>query len=689
MHRAGRVWFCLWLCLLGLAACSDSTDGPFRNYTETGDLADIREHGVLRLLAPRFDAEEEFVWEGVPTSEFRREAEALAESLGLQPRWVYADDFAELSVMLNAGQADLIVTHYSRTDWRRERLSFCTPLAVVREVLVLPADRVGMSVADLGPLIIAAPRGTAYLETARNLARRHDNVEVDRVSGELSEDELLRGIMHGQYDAVIMDEPLFKALSIDYPELRAGPVVQPRRAIAWAVRKSSPDLREAVNRYIVAHRIKASQQDHESRDWPAILNSGVLRVITSNNPASYFMWRGELMGFDYDLIRDFAQRYDLRLSMIVRDSPARMLAALENGEGDVIAASMSVTPARRGKGWHYSEPYLEVREQIVGPASASPFEDLSELAGRKVTVAAGSAFVETLRALQNDGIGVEIEVRQNVSSEILMDRVAKGELDLTMADSHLVAMEQGYRDDLKVLWTLRQPRQIAWGVRENQPQLRHQLNDYIKRVRDGQLYRATFDRYFLAEPARASHSAERVEPGKPISPYDDLVREHALKHGFDWLMITAQMYQESHFDPLTRSFSGAEGLMQVMPLTARQLGYQNLTDPAEGIGAGVAYLDWLEGRFPARLDLAEKTYFGLAAYNAGFGHVEDARRLAQRLGKDPDRWFGNVEEAMALLSHPRYARQARYGYVRGQETVQYVRDIRTRYLGYLSATEKQ
>src|SRR5690606_10760672 len=157
MHRAGRVWFCLWLCLLGLAACSDSTDGPFRNYTGTGDLADIREHGGLRLLAPRFDAEEEFVWEGVPTSEFRREAEALAESLGLQPRWVYADDFAELSVMLNAGQADLIVTHYSRTDRRRERLSFCTPLAVVREILVLPTDRVGTALADLGPLTIAAP----------------------------------------------------------------------------------------------------------------------------------------------------------------------------------------------------------------------------------------------------------------------------------------------------------------------------------------------------------------------------------------------------------------------------------------------------------------------------------------------------------------------------------------------------
>jgi membrane-bound lytic murein transglycosylase F len=128
--------------------------------------------------------------------------------------------------------------------------------------------------------------------------------------------------------------------------------------------------------------------------------------------------------------------------------------------------------------------------------------------------------------------------------------------------------------------------------------------------------------------------------------------------------------------------------MQVMPRTARQFGFDNPHDPEQGVAAGSAYLAWLEERFPQRLGMAQKIYFGLAAYNAGHGHVEDARRLAQRLGKNPDLWFGHVEEAMLLLSQPRYARQARFGYVRGSEPVKYVREIRNRYLGYVQFTEE-
>ena len=180
-----------------------------------------------------------------------------------------------------------------------------------------------------------------------------------------------------------------------------------------------------------------------------------------------------------------------------------------------------------------------------------------------------------------------------------------------------------------------------------------------------------------------------MEAGKAISPYDDLVKKESLKYGLDWRLITSQMYQESRFNPKARSFAGAQGLLQVMPRTGRQFGYTNLTKPENGVAAGLAYLDWLEQRFPARLDLAEKLYFTLAAYNAGHGHVEDARRLAQRLGKDPDKWFGHVEDAMLLLAKPQYARQARYGYVRGSEPVKYVREIKNRYLGYVAALQEQ
>ena len=179
-----------------------------------------------------------------------------------------------------------------------------------------------------------------------------------------------------------------------------------------------------------------------------------------------------------------------------------------------------------------------------------------------------------------------------------------------------------------------------------------------------------------------------MEAGKAISPYDDLAKQYALEYGFDWRLLVSQMYQESKFNPDAVSFAGAQGLMQVMPRTARQFGFDNPHDPEQGVAAGSAYLEWLEERFPQRLGMAEKIYFGLAAYNAGHGHVEDARRLAQRLGKNPDLWFGHVEEAMLLLSQPRYARQARFGYVRGSEPVKYVREIRNRYLGYVQFTEE-
>lgn len=259
-------------------------------------------------------------------------------------------------------------------------------------------------------------------------------------------------------------------------------------------------------------------------------------------------------------------------------------------------------------------------------------------------------------------------------------------MDLTLVDSHLAALESTYRDDIQPLWTLEGDRDIAWGLRANQPRLKKQLDAYISRHYKGLFYNVTFNRYFKEPKTIRLHEEYRVEAGKEISPYDDLIKEYALEYGFDWRLVVSQMYQESRFNPDARSFAGAQGLMQVMPRTARQFGFSDPHDPEQGIAAGMAYLQWLEDRFPQRLELAQKLYFGLAAYNAGAGHVEDARRLAQRLGKDPDVWFDNVETAMLLLSRPQYARQARFGYVRGSEPVKYVREIRNRYLGYVEFT---
>ena len=161
------------------------------------------------------------------------------------------------------------------------------------------------------------------------------------------------------------------------------------------------------------------------------------------------------------------------------------------------------------------------------------------------------------------------------------------------------------------------------------------------------------------------------------------MRKYADKYGFDWRLIAAQMYQESRFDPKAKSFAGAQGLLQVMPRTARFMGFKEIKKPEDGIHAGVKYLDWVRNRFEPTLPFDERMWFTLAAYNAGHGHVEDARRLARQKGWDGDRWFDNAEKAMLLLSKEKYAAKARYGYVRGIEPVSYVRNIRQRYRAYV------
>jgi membrane-bound lytic murein transglycosylase F len=176
--------------------------------------------------------------------------------------------------------------------------------------------------------------------------------------------------------------------------------------------------------------------------------------------------------------------------------------------------------------------------------------------------------------------------------------------------------------------------------------------------------------------------------GRDLSPYDAVVRSYAEPLGFDWRLVVAQMYHESGFDPDRRSFAGARGLLQVLPRTARELGVDpgQLSDPRVNVEAGVRYLDWTRARFPD-LSVGEQLWFALASYNAGVGHVRDARRLARRQGLDPNRWFGNVERAMLQLSEPVHARAATHGYVRGREPVHYVDAIRDLYRAYVEHYE--
>ncbi|WP_299581305.1 transporter substrate-binding domain-containing protein [uncultured Microbulbifer sp.] len=669
----------------GAASQSAEPKTIFANYQEQGDFSALQERGILRLLAPRGPEEDALPRAGLPQGEWRQLAEKFAYSRDLQPQWIYVDNFAALIPALTEGRGDVIATNFSRTFKRGAEVAFTRPLQAVNELLI---TRKGVQ----KPLEeVAVRRGSAYAET---LATDTEHTyKVTLLDGAVANSTLLAAVVAGEYQATVMDSNLADALLPAYPQLTASDRLESRRDIAWAVRPNATELRRELNEFLTAELVLARQNRVKPvRDWQDIIEGGTLRVLTRNHPASYFIWRGELMGFDYDLLKKFSRDHKLRLSMVVPDADMDLAEALRAGMGDVIAASLTVTELRRKQGLVFSRPYLQVREQLIASSADislqgdAPLEQM--LSGKTVAVNPQTSYHESLAemiTLQRErGIApIQISTQHGATTEHLINAVAEGLFPYTVADSHLVAIESTYRDDFRVVADLPKARDIAWAVREDQPQLLKQLNNFLKKHHRDLFFNVTYNKYFKEKKHILRHQESRLRYSDALSPYDPLVHKYTERTDRDWRMVVAQMYQESQFNPRAQSFAGAQGLMQVLPRTANQMGVANLYEPENGIRAGVSYLDWLDQRFPEDLPLEQKIYFTLAAYNAGHGHVRDARTLAQSLGLDPNQWFGHVEQAMLLLSKPEYYRQSRFGYVRGREPVKYVREIRDRYLGYI------
>ncbi len=689
MMQKRRCW--LLLCCIWLCGCSDpdpdSGSGPEELATPlgsealyVGDMDELSAHGVIRLLAPQLDAMQGLPRAGLSIATYQNLAEAFVRAQGLEPVWVYVDSYASLLPALNEGRGDIVVTNLSVTDNRQEQAAFSQALKVVDEVLV---SRVVIDEStDLNDLAIAVPQGTAYEETLTNLAQQYPYMGIILEDTETTPRDMLRMVAEERHPATLIDRDTLQLMLADFPDLKVGPVLYENRKIAWASRVQSPNLRARLTEFLVAQYITEDLSQQKHRDWPEIQAKKVLRMLTLNNPASYFLWRGELMGFDYDLVHRFAEKNDLYLSVIVKDDIDSLFRALKNGEGDIVSASITVTQEREAIGVVFSDPYLYVTEQLLGLSGKTPLKSLLALAGTKIVVNPQTSFWNTLQTLKSE-VPFELVARSDASTEELIERVAEGEYDFTIADSHLALMEKSYRDNIDTYWDLTPKSPVAWGLRPDQPALLAQLNKYIKATRDGLFYNVSYEKYFELPRKIKLYNKYRITAQASLSPYDDIVKRHAKEKNFDWRLLVSQMYQESQFNPKARSFAGARGLMQVMPRTGREMGYKNLYDPENNIAAGVDYLYWLQERFPGNIPIDERIYFTLAAYNAGTGHVRDARILAEQLGKDPNRWFGNVDEAMLLLSKPKYARKANFGYVRGTEPVNYVKDIRHRYNAYL------
>jgi membrane-bound lytic murein transglycosylase F len=607
-------------------------------------------------------------------------------------RIVPIDRFDDLLPALLDGRGDLVVENITVTPERLTRVAFASPIAFTREQLVTPsADESIAKAADLAGRSVAVQRSSAFWDAAKELERTVPDLKVESIPEELDMEGILEGVASRRFDTAIADSNYMDEALTWHPELRVALTLGDDRMIAWAMRPDARLLRKATDGFL--SRLDALSRDHATHadDLPDIRERGVLWVLTRNSGTTYFIWRGKLMGFEYELLKKFAEEQDLRLEIVVPPSRDDLFSWLVEGRGDVVAAGLTADATRASQaGVVFTRPYHRVRETIVARADDPSVEGLADLAGRRIAARKSSSYWRSLGKLRKGGFEFELVPAPEVlETEAIIAEMARGHYDLTVADSHIVGLELAWRDDIRAAFELEGEVEHAWAVRPGNPELLAALDAFIQQEYRGLFYNMTVNKYFKNPRKMRKHIAFRASKKGQISPYDELARKYSSQQGFDWRLVVSQMFQESRFDPKAHSFAGARGLLQVMPRTARELGYSNLSDPETGLRAGIDYLAWVRNRFEPELPYEERLYFTLAAYNVGYGHVRDARAIAADRGLDPNVWFGNVEQAMLLKQQPEVHKNTRFGYCRGSEPVAYVRAIRDRYRAYLQVSERQ
>ena len=613
--------------------------------------------------------------------------ENFANENGLKIKWHKVNNLAGMFDKLSAFDVDIVPRHLTITDSRQEKFSFSYPLLRDEEVVIAKTGKQSFDVNDNN--IIHLPIKSAYIES---ISKQFPHWKVNIVNENVSSQEMANSVAEDIFKYTVIDGFALEILKQYRDDIQSVFTLPKSINLAWAVNLDNSSLLYELNEFISVHHVMQMVVPERTVDFKKLIKDKLpLRVITRNSPETYFLWRGELLGFEYELMRKFADINKVKLVIVVADSYDEMLQLLADGKGDIIAAGLSRTEERKQKianaKLDTSIRYNRVNEQLVAHQDSLPINELSDLKGRSITIRKSSSFWATAQGLSKEYGAKIIIADENMATEILIGQVADKYIDLTIADSNLIAIESSFRTEIITPLTFKENVPYAYLVRKNNPQLLAHLNEFVRKYYRGTFYNVVKNKYFYNEKSQESHKKHRLVAGSTLSPYDDIVRSYVQEYNFDWRLIVSQMYQESRFDPLASNSTGAFGLMQMLPRTAAELGVKDLKDPEQAIASGVQYLDWTRARFSKDLPVQEQIFFSLASYNAGYGHVKDAQRLARQLGLRSDKWFNNVEKAMLLLQRKHYYKNSRFGYVRGREPVNYVRDIHQRYLSYIRITE--
>lgn len=408
-----------------------------------------------------------------------------------------------------------------------------------------------------------------------------------------------------------------------------------------------------------------------------IKKRGELVVLTRWGPTTYYQTRDGFAGLEYDMAVDFAESLGVGLRFEVRDSIADLLRALKNAEGDLAAAGLTRTAARQDH-FRYGPVYQTVQQQVVCRRGGPRVNTAADLVGLRLAVPAHSSYEERLQALKKDYPELRWDSRVEADTEQLLEEVWKRNgLDCTIGDSNIVAVVRRYFPELVVRFNLGEEESLSWLLPEQGADLQAAAEAWFKQRQESGEHERLLDKYYgFIESFDYVDTRTFVRRIRSVLPrYRPLFEAAGKHHAIDWQLLAAQSYQESHWKPHARSPTGVRGIMMLTLVTAREVGVQSRLDAAQSIEGAAKYLARLRKRIPESVTEPDRTWFALAAYNVGFGHLRDARQLAQQLGRDPDYW-SELSEVLPLLAQRKYYRTLKHGYARGYEPVRYVNRIR-------------
>ena len=405
----------------------------------------------------------------------------------------------------------------------------------------------------------------------------------------------------------------------------------------------------------------------------------VLNVVLLNSPSTYYIGTEGRQGFEFDLLKSYAQHIGVELNIKTAHTVQEAIEMSHNPNIHITSASLAKTPQRE-KVFHFGPSYFEVQEQVIchrGMLHTSKFpRDVEDLEGLKIIVGEGTSYSETIKSLQNDGFDINATITDEYSTEELLAKVAKHEIDCTIADSNVYAINLRYFTEIALAFSISGREQLAWvlpkGAKELEASMYTWLNDFNQAGKMAQLRDHYYSYVLFFDYYNTKMFYKRIKSRLP--KYEKYFKEAGRKYGIPWTLLASISYQESHWNPKAKSFTGVKGLMMLTRHTAKLLGVKNRLDPQESIIGGTRHIKQMIKNVPKEVEGENRLKFALAAYNIGMGHIYDAQSLAKKIGLNQNIW-SDLKIVLPLLSQKKYYRNLKYGYARGEEPVRYVEAI--------------